>query len=622
MKVVLLNQNPVISRLVKLSLDKIGYELEEIENLTQIAPWSCDLLICDHEMVDESIDYTPFGKEILFLIPRNYEKKLGKYSLEKPFLPTDFIDKVQKISPLNEEKEDAQTTPAATKSLDSFSDSLDEGLSIGDSFDDLGVDLDDMLDKIDQKDETQEEVILDETAADEFSVDEVSDEVANEIPADEAADEVSDEVADEIPAAASNENSQSVDFEGELREVLDDEPGELGEIAAEKEVQLAELSSIVEEIDNLDAQPENSADDILENSAENLEISENSADEILENSADLMNETQDLDASIEELVEVKSPSDELENSADDILENSVENSIDEADIIEEEKEEIFDHKPGEDLADLDSISGFVPPKDEARTDDEIPENFADLESIEEVKEDKLAKLKAEIQAAEQKTAKALAEQATDDEKIADTELSSADMAEITQNMTDLMIDAKPDESTQSSDLEDELEQLEEISEDIEEQSDELAEISEIPSEADIDEAKNEADQSELESLEIEEESIKDSNELESLELSEQESLEELQEENLGTENSNLKDETSNLDDEFSGLNESDLADALGLELSKNTAQNDENSGDDLDAMKAKISEEITETLGAALANSKLKEAIKGMKIKINISFDE
>ncbi len=567
MKVVLLNQNPVISRLVKLSLDKIGYELEEIENLTQIAPWSCDLLICDHEMVDEDTDYTPFGKEILFLIPRNYEKKLGKYSLEKPFLPTDFIDKVQKISPLNEEKEAAQTTPAATKSLDSFSDSLDEGLSIGDSFDDLGVDLDDMLDKIDQKDETQEEVILDETAADEFSVDEVSDEVANEIPADEvAADEAADdEVADEIPAAASNENSQSVDFEGELKEVLDDEPGELGEIAAEKEVQLAELSSIVEEIDNLDAQPENSAGDILENSAGDI----------------------------------------LENSADDILENSAENSIDEAEIIEEEKEEIFDHKPGEDLADLDSISGFVPPKDEARTDDEIPENFADLESIEEVKEDKLAKLKAEIQAAEQKTAKALAEQATDDEKIADTELSSADMAEITQNMTDLMIDAKPDESTQSSDLEDELEQLEEISEDIEEQSDELAEISEIPSEADIDEAKNEADQSELESLEIEEES-----------------LEELQEENLGTENSNLKDETSNLDDEFSGLNESDLADALGLELSKNTAQNDENSSGDLDATKAKISEEITETLGAALANSKLKEAIKGMKIKINISFDE
>ena len=90
MKVVLLNQNPVISRLIKLSLDKIGYELEEIENLTQIAPWSCDLLICDHEMLDESIDYTPFGKEILFLIPRNYEKKLGKNGFSRLYLPSFF----------------------------------------------------------------------------------------------------------------------------------------------------------------------------------------------------------------------------------------------------------------------------------------------------------------------------------------------------------------------------------------------------------------------------------------------------------------------------------------------------------------------------------------------------
>ena len=136
MKVVLLNQNPVISRLVKLSMEKIGYELEEIENITQIVPWNCDLLICDHEMVDESVDYTPFGKEILFLIPRNYEKKLGKYSLEKPFLPTDFIDKVQKIISLSEYKEEESVETHA--STESFSDNLDDNLAnVYNSFDDF-----------------------------------------------------------------------------------------------------------------------------------------------------------------------------------------------------------------------------------------------------------------------------------------------------------------------------------------------------------------------------------------------------------------------------------------------------------------------------------------------------
>ena len=42
----------------------------------------------------------------------------------------------------------------------------------------------------------------------------------------------------------------------------------------------------------------------------------------------------------------------------------------------------------------------------------------------------------------------------------------------------------------------------------------------------------------------------------------------------------------------------------------------------LNEAKDEISSKITETLGATLANSKFKEALKGMNIKINISFED
>ena len=87
MKVFLLNHNPVVSRLAKLSLEKMGYELEEIASITQISGKCADIFICDSELIDPNTDYTPYGKELLFLVPRNFEKKVGKNMLEKPFLP-------------------------------------------------------------------------------------------------------------------------------------------------------------------------------------------------------------------------------------------------------------------------------------------------------------------------------------------------------------------------------------------------------------------------------------------------------------------------------------------------------------------------------------------------------
>ncbi|MDY4451255.1 MAG: hypothetical protein SPE37_03950, partial [Campylobacter sp.] len=87
------------------------------------------------------------------------------------------------------------------------------------------------------------------------------------------------------------------------------------------------------------------------------------------------------------------------------------------------------------------------------------------------------------------------------------------------------------------------------------------------------------------------------------------------------------DEVASGDDEFAGISESDLAGALGLDIAGLSSQpqepKEQTNNADIEQVKSQISSQITETIGATLASSPaLKEAIKGMKIKINISFEE
>ena len=91
--------------------------------------------------------------------------------------------------------------------------------------------------------------------------------------------------------------------------------------------------------------------------------------------------------------------------------------------------------------------------------------------------------------------------------------------------------------------------------------------------------------------------------------------------------SEVSDEVASGDDEFAGISESDLARALGLDIaglsSEQEKPKEQKNSADIEQAKSQISSQITETIGATLASSPaLKEAIKGMKIKINISFEE
>lgn len=91
MKILLLNENPVVSRLISLSAKKMSYDFEEIniydENLGHY-----DVIIVDSDtpaplkILKEKCD------KLIFLAPRNQSVDIEAQILHKPFLPTDFLN--------------------------------------------------------------------------------------------------------------------------------------------------------------------------------------------------------------------------------------------------------------------------------------------------------------------------------------------------------------------------------------------------------------------------------------------------------------------------------------------------------------------------------------------------
>ena len=196
-------------------------------------------------------------------------------------------------------------------------------------------------------------------------------------------------------------------------------------------------------------------------------------------------------------------------------------------------------------------------------------------------EEQVASLKEEMAKADEKTA------AVTDEGNEDIELS-----EVADDGADEVASDEVASDDDSLDMTDFKDLVGVSDDDIAETSDEVSEISEVKDEiskvAEIAEASDEI---------VADEVVKTSN------------------------------EAASGDDEFAGISESDLARVLGLDIaglsSEQEKPKEQKNNADIEQAKSQISSQITETIGATLASSPaLKEAIKGMKIKINISFEE
>ena len=130
-KIVIINENPAVSRLATLALDKIGLEYAQIGNAGEL-DGPCDVLIVDSDSDAKDANLKQFANKILYLSSKNAPTFEGADRiLPKPFLPTEFIAIVEDLAnkskeAANEAKTEAKDDEVSVKGFEFMDDLGDE----------------------------------------------------------------------------------------------------------------------------------------------------------------------------------------------------------------------------------------------------------------------------------------------------------------------------------------------------------------------------------------------------------------------------------------------------------------------------------------------------------------
>lgn len=178
MKILLLNQNATVEKLISLSAQKVGYELESVEDYHEVSSDDYKIVIVDSDML-ENIDLDELKERILeakyfLLLPKESEKVDGfDFYVEKPFLPTELVTTfasldVQTSKPdFKREVEDmGEKKLQSTKNEDATLNDLDIDFNLDEDDGLADLDLDDIM-KEDTKDDNKKSAKED----DEFDMD-------------------------------------------------------------------------------------------------------------------------------------------------------------------------------------------------------------------------------------------------------------------------------------------------------------------------------------------------------------------------------------------------------------------------------------------------------------------
>ncbi|MFC2587811.1 MAG: hypothetical protein ACFNYB_05875, partial [Campylobacter sp.] len=245
MNVALINKNPTVSRLITLSLNKLGADYIEIDEAGKL-DGNFDYIVIDSEVGSDGVDLKAYAPVIMALVPRGKEKpEFADAVLEKPFLPTEFIEEIQKIAP-----QDA-SAPSEESGFADFEDSdKTADISEFENFELPSIDgeLEDGLEK----------------GAEPAAIDE-----PEETPELEAAQEVENLAISEAAAQKEDEKFETIDdgddfdlsgFRFDDLDTADEKTNEILEEKEEPKVEptepknsdIDELSSLVDEIENMD----------------------------------------------------------------------------------------------------------------------------------------------------------------------------------------------------------------------------------------------------------------------------------------------------------------------------------------------------------------------------------
>ncbi len=287
MKILLLNENPVVSRLISLSAKKMSYDFEEIntydENLGHY-----DVIIVDSDtpaplkILKEKCD------KLIFLAPRNQSVDIEAQILHKPFLPTDFLNL------LNQEN---------LKIDDSIVLPIDESEN---PYADISLDLDSLnLDDLpDENNNAQESDFSLEESLESLTLDDMEEEEASQ-----------KEIA-----------SENIDEELNLDDLSLDEEQE-GDNSTSEQVETSHLEEKHEEALEALSQDDILNDEVSEEKEEELETQEQDVEEQdkIEDIQELEDKTVDLD---NDLSEDDENSNAQEISIDDVLDVKEETQLD------------------------------------------------------------------------------------------------------------------------------------------------------------------------------------------------------------------------------------------------------------------------------------------------------
>lgn len=270
-KIVIINENPAVSRLATLALDKIGLEYAQIGNTGEL-DGPCDVLIVDSDSDAKNTNLKQFANKILYLSSKNAPTFEGADRiLPKPFLPTEFIAIVEDLASKSKEaaseaKAEAQDDEVSVKGFEFMDDLGDEIFKEepapidADEFDlegildddpvlsgDEAADFEEPSDTVKSTDDASQEP---ESKADEpnFDESEADNDKFEDINEQEALGEL-----DDFEIAVKEEDFSGLD--------LDDDSGE--EIAEQNESQEAKfeafgdsIEDIKNQIDEIDAMDE------------------------------------------------------------------------------------------------------------------------------------------------------------------------------------------------------------------------------------------------------------------------------------------------------------------------------------------------------------------------------
>ncbi|EAJ6225645.1 hypothetical protein A0X89_01965 [Campylobacter coli] len=381
MKILLLNENPVVSRLISLSAKKMSYDFEEIntydENLGHY-----DVIIVDSDtpaplkILKEKCD------KLIFLAPRNQSVDIEAQILHKPFLPTDFLNLLNQenlkiddsiVLPIDESE-----NPYADISLDLDSLNLDDLPDENNNAQESDFSLEEGLESLTLDDMEEEEIsqkeIASENIDEELNLDDLS--------LDEEQEE-DNSISEQVEVSHLEEKHEEALEALSQDDILNDEVSEEKEEELETQEQDVEEQDKIEDIQELedktvDLDNDLSQDDEISNAQEIsiddvLDAKGETQPDVLKEEEPDKTQAQDFVADDFPIVEEQ----ETELDFDDIPEDA--EFLGQA---KEEDEAIEDFLPVvEDQENLDAHDEFEEMSN-LSTQDQIKEELAQLDELE------------------------------------------------------------------------------------------------------------------------------------------------------------------------------------------------------------------------------------------------